>query len=60
MAARGAEEILALRILVCWRADVQQALHQGGHHIFMLGKHSDALRRGARPVDDQRNLQVRA
>ena len=60
MATCGAEQILTLGILIGWRADVEQALHQGGHHIFMIGQHVNALRGRPRPVDNQRNVQARA
>jgi hypothetical protein len=39
---------------------VQQALHQRRHHIFVIGQRGNLLRRRARPVNNQRNLQLLA
>ena len=56
----GAEQIFTLRVLIGWRRNVEQALHQRGHYIFVIGQRGNFLRRRARPVNNQRHLQLLA
>lgn len=39
---------------------MKQALHQRSHHIFVIGQGGNLLRRRARPVNNQRHLQLLA
>ena len=57
---RGAEQIFSLRVLIGRRRNVKQALHQRSHHIFVIGQGGNLLRRRARPVNNQRHLQLLA